>query len=88
MSDERDFKEPQEERKFIVEILEGEYDDDGFTMFYYRINSVDDTWEGGYYTVQSAKEYSILILNRYAKIFGLPKVKESQITYIEPDEIN
>ena len=85
MSDKRDIKETQEEQKYVIEILE--YYDDGYSMFYYKTNGLN-TWQDGYYSAELAKEISILTLNNYAVIFGLPKVKESQITYIETDEIN
>jgi len=85
MSDERDFKEPQEEEKYVIEILQ--YFDDGYNMFYYKTNGLN-TWQDGYHSAELAKEISILTLNNYAVIFGLPEVKESQITYIETDEIN
>jgi len=85
MSDERDFKEPQEEEKYVIEILQ--YFDDGYNIFYYKTNGLN-TWQDGYHSAELAKEISILTLNNYAVIFGLPEVKESQITYIETDEIN
>ena len=87
MSDERDFKEPQEERKFIVEILKGKYSTDECELFFYRINSIDDMWQKADYSVELVKQFSKLMIDKYAKIFGLPEVKESQITYIETDEI-
>ena len=85
MSDERDFKMTQQEEKYVIEIFE--YDDDGYSMFYYKINGLN-TWQIGFYSVELAKEFSILTLNNYAKILGFSEVKESQITYIEPYEIN
>lgn len=86
MSDKRNLKEPQEEQKYVIEILKY-YDMDNDIMFYYKVNGLN-IWQDGYHSAGLAKEISILTLNNYAVIFGLPEVKESQITYIETDEIN